>query len=187
MPVQWLDIVILAILAFAGFAGFKNGFLREIIGTVALLLGILGSIVLADYGVRFLTEEMNFVSPFVPTLSYIIVFLAVFLTVYALGRLVNMLINVTLLGVVNRIIGVLFSVLKFSLGLSVVLWLVNISGMLEVSIHEYSQITPYLEPLAPETLAFITEYTSGLENLIPSVEEYFDQFKSSIIPEGFPI
>ena len=183
MALQWLDIVIVAILAFAGFSGFKNGFLKEIIGTIALVVGIIGAIILADVGVRFLTEEMELTSPFVPTLSYILVFLALFLAVYATGRILNMLINVTLLGVVNRIAGIVFSGLKYALAISLILWLINVSGLLEKSVHEYSQITPYIEPMAPFVIEWVTSQTEGFKDLIPSIEQYFEQFKEDLTPK----
>ncbi len=127
MPVT--EFIFIGLLAVAGILGFKKGFISQVVMFVGLCLGIwlalqfagLVGEQLVSYGLP--TGERGYL------ISFVIVFAAVVLGVYFLGKLVSRLLKVLLLGWLDKLLGLLFGILKTALILSVLLSICRLSGV----------------------------------------------------------
>lgn len=127
---QLIDIILLIILGIAGVTGFRKGFIAQIAMFVALLLGIWACLHLADHTAAFLTQHFDFAKQSTALWAFLVTFALTVLLVYLLGRLVTKTIRILLIGWLDRLLGLLFSILKVALIISVLISALSYGGVL---------------------------------------------------------
>ena len=112
---SFLDILIFCLLGYAGWKGFKKGFIIELFTFLALFIGLYAGIHFSDFVSEFLMESMNLSpSSYLPVISFAIVFLAIGAMIYFGGKALEKVVKVVQLRLVNKLFGILFSVLKMT-------------------------------------------------------------------------
>ncbi len=120
-----IDIVIGIPLLWAVYNGFKKGLIVEVSSLVALVLGIYGAIHFSDFTADFIRNNFDYDSQYMGYIAFAITFLLIVIGVNLLGKLLSKLADAIALGVVNKILGVLFSLLKWVIVLSIVVFFVD--------------------------------------------------------------
>ncbi|MEJ2163289.1 MAG: CvpA family protein [Robiginitalea sp.] len=116
-----LDIVLGVLLAYGLIMGLKNGFLVEIASVVALIAAIYGAIhfsyLLGDY----LSEQLNWEPSYIKIVSFILTFLGIVFGVYLLGKFLTKIADFAMLGLLNRLAGGIFGIVKVAVILGALL------------------------------------------------------------------
>ncbi len=120
-----IDIIFLLCLIPALFGGIKKGFIRQLAALAALLLGVW----IAWRFSHLFTDLVRSWTKTDGTITQIITFAALFfgviLLINLLGRLLQGLINLALLGWLDKMLGVLFAILKYSFIISILIYLLE--------------------------------------------------------------
>ena len=122
---NYLDIIILAIVAWSLIRGFKNGLFVEIASVAALVLGIWGSIRFSGYTQLKLIEWFDMQGQYLGVIAFIVTFILIVVAVHFLANALDKLLKAVALGFVVRLLGMLFAVIKSVLIMSIVLVLLN--------------------------------------------------------------
>lgn len=117
---NYLDIIILAILAWSLFRGFKNGLFIEIASVAALILGIWGSIRFSGFTENKLVEYFDLQTQYIGLISFVITFIVIVVLIHFLANALDKLLKAVALGFFVRILGMLFAVIKSVLIMSIV-------------------------------------------------------------------
>lgn len=120
-----IDIVIIIPILWGAYKGFTKGLIVEVAQIAALLLGIYGALQLSGSTEKLLTDKFGMTSQYTPVISFGIIFLLIVIAVFLIARLLGKLTEKVALGVVNKILGAVFGIAKFTLILSVVFILFN--------------------------------------------------------------
>jgi len=120
-----LDIIILVPLLWAAYKGFKKGFIIMACTLIALGLGIFLGIRFSDQLSAWAINESNLSTEFLPILSFSAIFIVVVIGVNFLGKGLEKVVNMAAMKLVNKLAGLLFSVLRMALILSVILMIIN--------------------------------------------------------------
>lgn len=120
---NYFDIIVGALLAFALFKGFKNGLIIELASLAALVLGLLGAIMFSSITADYLSQYIN--SNHIGLIAFIVTFILIVIGVHLVAKVVDKLVAAIALGPVNRILGAVFSLLKYAFILSVILAVLN--------------------------------------------------------------
>ena len=109
---NWLDIVIVAGLIAGIVLGFRRGFIREAMGLLGLIVGVIIAVNYVDWAsAKFLTHMR--VSPHIISFfSFILLFTAVFLGFKILGFLFYRVGSLTALGKLDKVGGGIFGFLQ---------------------------------------------------------------------------
>ena len=118
---NYLDILLLIPIIIAAWRGFKKGFVIEIFTLLALLVGIYAGIHFSDYMATILRDSVGIESEYLPAISFTVTFLLVGAMVYFLGKLIEKGLKIVALGMVNKIAGLFFGVVKMIFILSAAL------------------------------------------------------------------
>ena len=122
LPLPLLDIFVLVPLAYAAWRGFKKGFIMAVATLVALVAGLYagfhGSEVIADK----LHASFDWSASTVQIASFLLAFLAMVIAIHLLAKLIEKAVNLAALSPVNKIAGLVFSLLKVGLILSMVFY-----------------------------------------------------------------
>ncbi len=120
-----IDLVFAILLLWAAYRGFTKGFIVQLATLAALLLGILGAVMFSDFTSGLIIKKFEVSGQYLPIISFAITFIAIVVAVHLLAKALNKLIDAIALGIVNRLLGVLFSVLKIAFIISIILVLIN--------------------------------------------------------------
>lgn len=115
------DIIIAILLAVGAVRGFFSGLIMQLTSLAALLLGIWVAIRFSDFTATFLMEKAGLNGQFIPIVAFALTFVVVVVAVHFTGKLIDKVFNLTPLGGVNKILGLVFGVLKYALIISVII------------------------------------------------------------------
>lgn len=139
---NWLDIVIILLLLLAVWEGWRQGVITQVLGLAAFVVGIFlawrfGAQVGGIFGMEGVTATVA---------GFAIVLVVVIVAVALVGRLTRGLFRIAGLGALDRILGVLFSILKTSLIAGVMLMLAEAADpggkVLKSEVTEKSRLYP---------------------------------------------
>lgn len=105
-----LDLVIVVFCAFLVAKGMWKGFVKEIAGIVALIGGVVVSFLFHAQVQPYMSTFVG--ETYVQLISYVIIFLGFYLIIMMLGKLLDKILRSIMLGVVNRVLGALFGLIK---------------------------------------------------------------------------
>jgi membrane protein required for colicin V production len=107
-----LDIILGVLLAYGLFRGLKNGFFVEIASVIALVAGIYGTIHFSYITSDYLNERLDWDATYIKITAFIITFLGIVVVVHLLGKALTRVADFAMLGLLNRIAGGIFGIVK---------------------------------------------------------------------------
>ena len=119
------DFIFALAFLWAAYRGFRKGLVYQATTLAALLLGIYGSLKFSDLMAYFLFEKFGWHSQYIKLIAFIIVFIGIILLVHLVGRLTEKMVEMVALGFVNRLVGLVFGLLKTAFIISVILYFFN--------------------------------------------------------------
>ena len=122
---NYIDYIFIALFAFAALLGIWKGFIRQLFGLIALFLGIWCAFHFSDFAASYISQWIDKNAETVAVIAFAVTFFVVLLGVIVVGKLTEQLVKVVALGLLNRIIGLLFSVAKMALILSISIWVLQ--------------------------------------------------------------
>ena len=171
---SFIDIVFAVLLGFAVYKGLKNGLFVEVASFVALILGIYLAIKFSNLvGTIFTGFVPSWNPKYIEITAFIITFLLVVIGIHLSAKILTKLADFTFLGWINKIAGVIFSLLKTTLALSVVLFIfekININNML-------------LSKETQDNSMFYNPIQNISKAIYPTIEGWYDSLKLGVESE----
>ena len=115
-----LDILLGLPLVWGLWKGLKNGLFMEIASIVALIAGIYGAIHFSYITGDYLSERMDWDERNLSITAFILTFVLIIIVVHLAGKLLTKIANIAMLGLLNKIAGAIFGVLKVAILLGAV-------------------------------------------------------------------
>ena len=122
---SYIDIILGIPLAWAIYRGFKKGLILELAMLVGLIIGLYAGLHFSKMAAGLIQDTFHVQGEWLPIASFILVFILVLLGVYILGKLMEKTAEVMMLGLLNKLGGAIFSVIKMALILSFILFMLN--------------------------------------------------------------
>lgn len=116
---NYFDIVIGIILIIALVKGFKNGLVIELASLAALVLGVVGAIKFSDITETWLLNYFD--SDYIGLIAFLLTFVGIVVVVHIVAKAVDKLVKAVALGMINRLLGAVFSVVKIGFIVSILL------------------------------------------------------------------
>ncbi|WP_027326908.1 CvpA family protein [Helicobacter pametensis] len=182
----YIDFIILGIMAFIAFRGFFSGFMRELLGMLGLVLGVVfASRYSYEAGDWFRAHVFDLGSGTLHTfVGFLIIFLAIWISSLLLAELISRIATTAFSKYINRILGAFFGALKAFLAIAIVLHLALslefMSGVLR-HVGNHSQMYPLMEGIASKLVkidvgAYIPQDTN-------EAQQKLDHTKNKVIDE----
>lgn len=159
-----IDIIIVCCFLPVLYFGIKNGLVRQLVAFAVIFFGIRLSLRFATPVGEWVTEHVKIGDFWAKAVSFILIFFAVALVLSLFGRIIEKIIKITLLGWLNKLLGVVMTFILTILLLSVVVYLVDSANNLLEFIPkeklEESRFYPALLQLSQEVFPHFKELFS---------------------------
>jgi membrane protein required for colicin V production len=185
--VNWLDVVIVAILAISVVGGFAKGFARTAVGLGATLVGLL-------CGLWFYNLAGQYFEPYVSSrgiahfLGFLVIFVGITVCGAALGALLAKIFDIAGLSWLDRLLGGAFGVLRGALTcIALVMLMLAFDPNPPTTSVANSRFAPYVGG-ASEWLAAITPYElkAGFTKSYDRVKKIWREAMKNEHPERLP-
>ena len=119
-----VDIILLICFVPALISGIRKGFISQVISIVSIIAGVWVSYEFSEPVGAWLSQHIEATENVLKLISFIIIMIAVFIGLALVGKLLEGIINFVMLGWVNKLLGVVFALLKTGLivGLAIMLF-----------------------------------------------------------------
>lgn len=156
-----LDIILILLLLFGLIRGFMRGLFVELASLIALLAGIYGAIHFSNYAATFLEKHLDWEQKYIAALAFAVTFIIIVIVISLAGKALTKLADFAMLGIVNKILGAVFGVLKTAFILSIMIVVIEkISPTLLLIGEETKEESALYHPihnLAPMVFPIILE------------------------------
>jgi membrane protein required for colicin V production len=122
---NWIDLTIVVILILSMVMGFINGLVKEVASLAALILGIWGAIKFSSFTAAKLYDYFDMTGQYVGIISFIVTFGIIVVVIHFIGILADKVVDAVSLGFINRILGIVFGLLKSVMIMSVFFVILN--------------------------------------------------------------
>lgn len=169
-----IDIVFAVLLGFSVYKGFKNGFFVEVASFIGLLVGIYVALKFSNWmGAVFSDIFPTWHSKYITITAFILTFILVLIGIHFSAKVLTKVFNGAFLGGMNKIAGVIFSVLKMILTLSVVLFIVEKININNLLISKETQ----------KNSIFYHPIQNSAKAIYPTIEDWYGGLKSGVESE----
>lgn len=174
-----IDIVLGLIMAIAFFLGFRKGLLRVLASLIGLVVAVYCAMYFSGYVEDYLIDWFDWSDSINQGISFLLTFILVILLFALLGKVLTKVADFAMLGLFNKLLGGVFSVLKYVFLISVIFMFVNNSenySILSSEKRESSILYYPIAAIAPAILPAIEKHIEELD-LEPHLE--YPSYKSS--------
>ena len=158
---NWIDLIIGLLLVYTFYKGFNNGLILELASLLALVLGIFAAYYYADVVAVYIEDWVDWSETALLSVSFIITFIMVVIVINVVGRIISNIIGMIALGLINKIAGGVFGLIKVFLLISVIFVLAD-------AVKEYVNIFEYEVVRSSFILNF---YEKNILGLFPQIIE----------------
>ena len=109
----YIDLIVIVVLLYAFLKGFSNGLVNELASFLGLLIGAIISYSFSDDLSKIIDDHLEIDGQILNILSFILLFILTSFLFTIAGKYMTKLIKYISLGTINRLLGGIFSSLKF--------------------------------------------------------------------------
>ena len=168
-----IDIIAIVLLAMAVFKGWRRGLIIAVFSIIAFIIGIAAAMKLSVVVAGYLSDSINVSAQWLPVLSFAIVFIGVVLLVRLGANLLERTVEMTLLGWVNKLGGIILYVLLYLFGFSVLLFFAKQLQLINENTVSASVTWPILEPWGPWVLNSFSKLVPVFKDMFSELEDFF--------------
>ena len=156
-----LDIILLICFIPAIIQGIRKGFIAQVISIVSIIFGVWASARFANIVSAWIGQYITASEQVLKVVAFALILIIVFLVLAAIGKLIEATFKLVMLGWLNRLLGVVFALLKTGLivGLAIMAFdsINNTFKLVQESVLESSILYPPLKSLAYEIFPYIKD------------------------------
>jgi membrane protein required for colicin V production len=169
LSINYFDVIIAIFLLWSAYRGMTKGFLIMAASLAALIFGVWGAIRFSHLTAALLISSFGVQTKYLAMISFALTFVIIVILVHLLSRALDKLVKAVALGIVNRIAGVLFGILKTAFLISIFLVILNgINNRVPFIPEEHKENSLLYQPLsrlAPAIFPFLN--FEEIKNRIP--------------------
>lgn len=156
-----LDIILLICFVPAIIQGFRKGFIAQAIAIISIIVGIWASARFANIVTAWIGQYITASEQVLKVVAFAMILIVVFLVLAALGKMLEGVFRIVMLGWLNKLLGVAFSLLKMVLiiGLLIIAFTAvnDTFKFVQESVLNESVLYPPLKKLAFEVFPYLKE------------------------------
>lgn len=143
-----IDIILVCLFLPALYFGIKNGFVKQAVSALVIYFGITLSLKFSNAVATWISGFATIPEFWLKVISFIVIFFAVAMVLNLFSKLLEKIIKITLLGWLNRLLGVVAAICIFGFILSLLIFFIDsaneLTGFIPKEKIAESNIYPFL-------------------------------------------
>ncbi|HVU58339.1 MAG TPA: CvpA family protein [Puia sp.] len=177
---MWIDVLFLVLLLVAVFKGLRQGFIIAIVSALAFVVGLAAAMKLSATVAGYLKAHTTLSGRWLPVLAFVLVFIAVVLLIRWIGRLMEAAVDLTMMGWLNKLAGVLLYAAVYTIILSVLLFYIVQLRLVSGSTLASSITYPFIRPWGPVVIDGFGGLVPFFKGMFTQLEDFFDHLNRSL-------
>jgi membrane protein required for colicin V production len=173
--VSTFDILLLIPLGIGAAQGYRRGLVLEIASLLAFVLGVVGGLALLNDAIPLVQHYVGEAFGLLPLVSFGLVFATIVWGVHLLSRFIRTAVHLTPLGLLDNVGGAVSGVLKWVLGMSLLLHGIGLAGiqLIAPQLLADSQVLPIVREATPVALSVVGFVLPFAGTLLDRLREVF--------------
>jgi len=164
-----VDIILVVILLYGLVRGFFRGFFAELASLVGFIAGIYVAIYFSHILSDYLIDKVSWNIQFVNLIAFAITFVLVVFLISLAGKFITGLMNFAALGIINKLAGAGFGLIKLAFIISVIIMFFGETNedinIVDQETIESSLLFPHVQSIAPILLPAILREAKEIDIL----------------------
>jgi len=169
-----VDILFGVLLLFAVIKGWRRGLIIAVFSVIAIIVGIAAAMKLSTLVASWLKDSTNVSVQWLPFLSFAIVLIGVILLIRLGANLIEASMEITLMGWVNRLGGMLLYIIVYTLAFSVFLFYATELKLFKEETIAQSVTYSKIQPLGPMVINAVGRLIPWFKDMFTELEGFFD-------------
>lgn len=162
---NYIDFIILIAVVVGIVQGAFKGFVHEIASLAAFVFGIWGAVLFSGAMETYLCHRWGLNNPHIQSIAFFITFLIIVVAVQLLGILIDTVVKASSMGVVNRVLGAVFGLIRALVVMGVIVLFVE-------RIHQKFTIVPKDDI---QNSTFYQPLVKGALVVMPFLSDFYNQ------------
>ncbi|MDR3715542.1 MAG: CvpA family protein [Puia sp.] len=169
-----IDILFAICLILAVFRGIQQGLIIAVFSVLAIVIGLAAAIKLSALVAGYLKGTLHVSAKWLPLLAFLLVYGVVSLLVIWSGRFLELTIDLTLMGWVNKLGGIVLYMALYCVVFSVFLFYAAQLHIFRFSVISSSLVYPYVQPWGPAVIDAMGKVIPLFKGMFTELEDFFD-------------
>lgn len=165
-----IDIIYVVILILAVLQGYSRGLILGVFSLVAIIIGLAAAMKLSTVVADLIGKNFNVDKEWLPLIAFALIFLAVVLLIRLGAKAIEKSVQVVMLGWVNRLGGIVFFVIIYTIIFSVLLFYAEHMKLVQQETIDKSLTYSFVQPWGPKVI-------NGFGNIIPIFKDVFGELE----------
>ena len=156
-----LDIILLICFVPAVVQGFRKGFISQVMAIISIIAGVWLSVQFTSPVTAWLAQYIQGTEQVLKVVSFALIFIAVIAGLVLLGKLLEGTVKLIMLGWLNRLLGVIFSLVKAGLIVGLVIMAIcslnNTFQFISEEMLNQSVLFPHLKNMAYTVFPYLKD------------------------------
>jgi len=167
------DLLYFVLLLVYVIKGYKKGAIIAVFSAIALIIGIIGSLKLANVVAVILFEGNEKYAKWALLISYVLIFVVLVVLIRSVGKIIEKGIQLLALGFINRLLGMIAYAFLVTFAFSCFLWILTNLDILSTQSNQ-SIILPILLPFAMKIYEMIGSILPFVMVVIENLKDFFE-------------
>lgn len=175
---MFIDIIFAVILVLACFKGIRNGLIIAVFSLIAFIVGLAAALKLSTAVAAWLGNSTSISAKWLPFIAFIVVFFVVVLLVRLGAGLIEKTVQAVMLGWVNRLGGIVFYAVLYTIIFSIFLFYAEKVHLLQPHVIQSSQTYAYIQPWGPKVIDGFGTVIPWFKGMFTELETFFGKLAS---------
>ena len=175
-----LDLVLIVILILAVIKGYQRGLIIGIFSFVTVIIALAAAMKLSAIVAGYIGESINVSDEWLPVISFAVVFILVVLLIRLGANVIQKAVELSMLGWVNRLGGILLYVAIYTIVYSVVLFYAEQVKLIQQYTIEKSVTYDYIQPWGPKVINGFASFVPVFKGMFTELQSFFDGIAQKI-------
>lgn len=177
---MFIDILLIVVLIVAIIKGYQRGLIVGIFSFIAVIIGLAAAMKLSTVAAGYIGTAIKISDAWLPVISFAVVFILVVLLIRLGANLIQKTVEISMLGWVNRLGGILLYIAIYVLVFSVVLFYAGQINLLQPTTAGNSISYSYVQPLGPKVIDGFASVLPVFKGMFSDLQNFFGGVAQSV-------
>lgn len=169
-----IDIILVVLLVLAIIKGYQRGLIVGVFSLLAIVIGLAAAMKLSTVVAGYIGKAIKISDAWLPVISFAVVFILIVLLVRLGANMLQKTVEISMLGWVNRLGGILFYLAIFIIVYSIILFYAEQVKLIQPETIKDSVTYSYIQPWGPKVIDGFATVVPVFKDMFTDLQSFFD-------------